>query len=159
MLGRADTGNCDRARAWASLRLDGEISELEAAFLDSHLGRCAACREYEASVCGAVQMLREQPLAELRHPVVVVGRRRIPVRPAAVARVAALVAAVVGVATVLGTQSGKQPVSPSTASPPVVVTDDNSLEQLRALRVIQLGGRPARTSGVGSFGAVLARRP
>ena len=86
MLGHADTGNCDRARAWASLRLDGEISELEDAFLDSHLRRCAACREYEASVCGAVRLLREQPPAELRHPVVVAGRKRVHVRPAAVAR-------------------------------------------------------------------------
>ena len=159
MFGRADTPTCDRARASASLRLDGEISELEEAFLDSHLRRCAACREYEASVRGAVRMLREQPLAELRHPVVVAGRKRIPVRPAAVARVAAVVAAVVGVATVLGTQSGKQPATPSATTPPVVATDDNSLEQLRALRVIQLGGRPTRTSGVGSFGAVLTRRP
>jgi anti-sigma factor RsiW len=35
---------CERARFWASLRLDGELSELEGALLDSHLARCAACQ-------------------------------------------------------------------------------------------------------------------
>ena len=67
---RMQPRNCDRARAWVSLRLDGEISEVEAALLEAHLGRCASCREFEESVHGAVVVLRAQPLAkrhELRH--------------------------------------------------------------------------------------------
>ncbi|HXK15518.1 MAG TPA: zf-HC2 domain-containing protein, partial [Gaiellaceae bacterium] len=37
---------CERARWWASLRADGELSELESALLDAHLGRCASCRTF-----------------------------------------------------------------------------------------------------------------
>ena len=32
----------------ASLRLDGELSELEEELLDRHLETCAACRAFEA---------------------------------------------------------------------------------------------------------------
>ena len=39
---------CERAREWASLRLDGELSELERALLDAHTRNCAACAEYVA---------------------------------------------------------------------------------------------------------------
>ena len=35
---------CERAREWASLRLDGELSQFESAMLESHLARCAACQ-------------------------------------------------------------------------------------------------------------------
>lgn len=59
----AATGQlCARARFWASLRVDGELSELEGALLDAHLGRCADCREYAAGVAGATEMLRTAPL-------------------------------------------------------------------------------------------------
>ena len=54
---------CARARFWASLRIDGELSELEGALLDAHLGRCAACREVVAGVTGATEGLRAAPLA------------------------------------------------------------------------------------------------
>lgn len=155
---RADSPNCDRARAWASLRLDGEISELEDALLVAHLRGCAACSEYEETIRGAVLTLRAQPLERIEHQVVVAGRRRIPIRPVAAARVAAVVAAVVGVSAVLGTQAANGPTTPSSPSSPQVAVDDNDLQQLRALRVIQLGGRPPRGSGMGQFGAVLNRQ-
>jgi predicted anti-sigma-YlaC factor YlaD len=156
---RMDSPHCDRARAWASLRLDGEISELEEALLVAHLRRCAACSEYEETTRAAVLTLRAQPLERIENPVAVAGRRRIPLRPAAVARVAAVVAAVVGVSAVLGTQAAKGPTSvPSSPSSPQLAVEDNDLEQLRALRVIQLGGRPPRGSGMGQFGAVLNRQ-
>jgi predicted anti-sigma-YlaC factor YlaD len=37
---------CERAREWASLRADGELSELESVLLDVHLARCDACRAF-----------------------------------------------------------------------------------------------------------------
>jgi hypothetical protein len=71
------------------------------------------------------------------------------------------VVAAVGVTAVLGTQAAKTPRSHST--PPripaaVVTSDDRDFEQLRALRVMQLGGRPPVGSGVGAFGAVTNRQ-
>jgi hypothetical protein len=156
---RMQPRKCERARAWVSLRLDDEISEFEDALLDAHLRRCASCREFEESVRGAVVVLRGQALEEIEHPVVVSGRRRLPMRPGAVASAAAAVAAVVGVATVLGTQATRRPPTPTPAPIPAAadVRDDQDIKQLRALRVLQLGGRPPRGSGVGSFGAVTNR--
>ncbi len=49
---------CDRARTWASLRLDGELSEIESALLAAHLERCPGCREASALVAGATRALR-----------------------------------------------------------------------------------------------------
>ena len=144
---------CDRAREWISLRLDDEISELEDALLETHLRRCGACREYEASVRGAVLALRARPPEHMDQPIVVSGRRRALLRPAAVARVAAVVAAVVGVTTVLSTQAAKGPASHRSNTVPVAsVPDDQDLKQLRTLRVLQLGGRPPRGTGIGSYG-------
>jgi hypothetical protein len=40
----------------------------------------------------------------------------------------------------------------------IVTSDDRDFEQLRALRVMQLGGRPPLGSGVGAFGAVTNRQ-
>ena len=155
---RLQPPNCERARAWVSLRLDDEISELEEALLDAHLRRCAACREFEASVRGAVVALRAQPLEQIDHPVVVFGRRRLNMRPGAVGSVAAAVAAVVGVTTVLSTQATKRPATPTPAPvPTAVVRDDQDIKQMRALRLLQLGGRPPHGSGVGSIGAVTSR--
>jgi predicted anti-sigma-YlaC factor YlaD len=150
---RPQPHSCDRARAWISLRLDEEISELEGALLEAHLRRCSACREFEQSVRGAVLALRARPLERIDHPVIVAGRRRANFRPGAVTKVAAVAAAVVGVTTVLTTQATKGPTSHTPAPTPVAVApEDTDLEQLRALRVLQLGGRPPRGSGVGAFG-------
>ena len=54
---------CARARFWASLRVDGELSELEGALLDAHLARCADCRDFEAAAAGSAVLLRNAPLA------------------------------------------------------------------------------------------------
>ena len=77
---RMQPHNCDRARAWVSMRLDDEISELEDALLDAHLRRCPACREFEDSVRSAVVVLRTQPLEPIEHPAVISGRRRLKMR-------------------------------------------------------------------------------
>jgi predicted anti-sigma-YlaC factor YlaD len=53
---------CERARVWASLRLDGELSELEAALLDAHLGRCEECAADVAAFELATTTLRAEPL-------------------------------------------------------------------------------------------------
>src|SRR5438309_909636 len=60
---------CERARSWASLRADRELSELESALLDSHLGRCRSCRAFArgiedvAATLAAASLERPAPLA------------------------------------------------------------------------------------------------
>ncbi len=46
---------CERAREWTSLRLDGELSELEQVLLASHLDRCAGCSAYAAGVSAVTE--------------------------------------------------------------------------------------------------------
>jgi predicted anti-sigma-YlaC factor YlaD len=153
---------CERARAWTSLRLDGELSELEGALLTAHLRQCRSCAEYAESVEGAVEALRSQPLEEPDFSIAVRARRRIPLRPAALARIAAAAAVVAGVTTVLSSEpthrtiTTQAPTSGITSAP---ASEDNDLKQLRMLRRIQLGGRPPQRSGIGEFGAVLSGRP
>jgi len=49
---------CGRARFWASLSLDGELSELEAALLDAHLAGCPGCRAAARDFAAATAALR-----------------------------------------------------------------------------------------------------
>jgi len=55
---------CARARFWASLRIDGELSELESALLDAHLARCVDCCAVVADFEGSTRGLRAAPLAK-----------------------------------------------------------------------------------------------
>ena len=56
------TARCDRARQWASLRMDGELSELEALMLERHVAGCDACRDWQAGVVRATELIRAAPL-------------------------------------------------------------------------------------------------
>jgi len=56
---------CERARLLASLRLDGELSELEGALLDAHLARCAGCRAVADGFGASTTALRSAPLERL----------------------------------------------------------------------------------------------
>jgi hypothetical protein len=68
---------CDRARQWASLRMDDELSELESLMLDRHVAECRACREWLVGVEATTSLLRSGPLVapELRFEV---RPRRLP---------------------------------------------------------------------------------
>jgi predicted anti-sigma-YlaC factor YlaD len=66
---------CERAREWASLDLDGELSELERAMLRAHSRRCAACADYVLEVGAITQAVRNSQLEPLPHPIVLPLRR------------------------------------------------------------------------------------
>lgn len=69
---------CRRVRAQVSLRLDGELSQLETRMLEVHLGRCASCSGYAADVERFTAELRSAPLEPLVRPAFVErGRRRL----------------------------------------------------------------------------------
>ena len=67
---------CERAREWASLRLDSELSELERALLDAHTRRCAACAHYVDEIDAITGSIRSAELERLPRPVVLPLRRR-----------------------------------------------------------------------------------
>jgi predicted anti-sigma-YlaC factor YlaD len=67
---------CDRARAWAALVPDGELSELEHKLLDAHLARCHACDTFAVDVASVADALRREPLQTLSHPLTISSWRR-----------------------------------------------------------------------------------
>ncbi|HUQ22820.1 MAG TPA: hypothetical protein VM049_07365 [Gaiellaceae bacterium] len=91
---------CDRARAWAALAPDGELSELERKLLSSHVGRCHACAEFALRVNAVAAELRAASLQPLPRPVSLPVWRRRPAyaRVRAVGAAAAVAAMALGVA-------------------------------------------------------------
>ena len=69
---------CERARSWAALAPDGELSELEQKLLDAHVGRCAACSCFAVQVAAVAAELRAAALQPLPRPVSIPSWRRRP---------------------------------------------------------------------------------
>jgi hypothetical protein len=67
---------CERARTWAALAPDGELSELERHLLDAHLVRCAACSRFSLEVASIALELRHATPELLPHPVSIPMWRR-----------------------------------------------------------------------------------
>jgi hypothetical protein len=88
--------DCMRAREAVSVRLDGELCELDAVRLDQHLNGCADCSRFAADAARTAQVLREAPLVSA--PLApFVARRRYPVRvPFAAAAAVVLISATSG---------------------------------------------------------------
>jgi ferric-dicitrate binding protein FerR (iron transport regulator) len=135
---------CERARQWASLSFDGELSELEARLLERHLDACADCRSWAESVAGSTALLRAEPLEQpraIRGPtereVSSPGRRRLAV--AAVA-VAAALGTLLG-ATVLRSDDG----SPEAPTPQFGFLNQGGGGVERVPRPDQVTPPPTRT--------------
>ena len=97
--------NCDRARVWASLALDGELSELERRLLQAHLGHCESCAAFVAGVEALTEVLRTAPLEVSDRTFAAPARRRlVPGKRLAVQ--GALAASLAGLAAGLGVLAG-----------------------------------------------------
>ena len=99
---------CERARTWAALAPDGELSELERKLLDAHVQRCSACARFALEVAAVAAELRAAGLERLPRPVSVPVWRRRPVY----ARVRAVGAAAAVAVMALGVAS-RAPLAPS----------------------------------------------
>src|SRR3954447_23040161 len=129
---------CDRARQWASLRLDGELSELENALLDAHLTRCDACRGFVREAEGIATAPPAVALERVPAPVEVDlprRRRRMPLRVAQSAAAAALVVAAAALGSLLGV-ANRADERTSAAAPrhTAMVAMTESPDTIRALR-------------------------
>jgi predicted anti-sigma-YlaC factor YlaD len=125
-----ETGHlCERARFWASLRLDGELSELEGALLDAHLARCAGCREVTDGFAASTAAVRSAPFERLAPVAIDVPRspRRLL---ATIAVAAVLVLGVIAGGLVRGQVSHGSPVPRAVA----VVASFETPDQIRTLR-------------------------
>jgi predicted anti-sigma-YlaC factor YlaD len=127
-MGAVLAAECERARSWASLGLDGELSQVEQALLRAHVGRCAQCAEFELDLEGLTRELRTAPLTRPPRAGVPARRRASGMR---LLRVGASAAAAVVVAAGLGSLAG------SLSSQPVRHSATAGLTA-RALRVAAL---------------------
>jgi predicted anti-sigma-YlaC factor YlaD len=93
---------CDRAREYASLRLDGELSDFEQALLGSHLERCPSCRAFADDLVCVTERLRTAPLARPSIAVTLPRRRTVAFRNVQVGAAAAAVFSVVGIGALFG---------------------------------------------------------
>jgi anti-sigma factor RsiW len=123
-MGAVRSAECERARLWVSVGIDGELSELERASLRSHVGGCAACAEFQQEAAALTRELRAAP----RFPVSIAAgagsgstavvelsrRRRTTVRALQACAAAAAVAVAAGLGSLVGTVSS--PGSPTTAT-------------------------------------------
>ena len=101
---------CQRIREQVSLRLDGELSQLELRMVAAHLERCAECQAFEASVREFTEELRAAPLQSPRLPIVVRrAHRRVSLSAAQVSVAAALAVAVLGVLSQVGLPGSPDP--------------------------------------------------
>src|SRR5262245_19505869 len=105
-MGQISLHSCDRIRELFSASLDGELPELDAVRLHSHLAACASCSAYAATAQAASRLVRETPLEEPSFPIVVPGRRLAVARKLQVAAAAAAVAVTVGLSVAVGTIGG-----------------------------------------------------
>jgi len=132
-------GKCDRARQWASLELDGELSSFELALLENHVASCASCAEFRSEINGLTGALRAAPYEPFQGVVLARVRRNLRLRLAPA--VAAMAVAAVGLGSILASASFRgssvghlaQSVSPTDAS---AATDTMNLSAstMRALR-------------------------
>jgi predicted anti-sigma-YlaC factor YlaD len=106
---------CERATRSISLRLDGELSELEGAALDRHLVDCPGCRTVAARTLLVTRMLRDEPLSPPRRRIVVHSTRRARARLVRRTTAAIALAGAVATATVLALISQPSPATPSSA--------------------------------------------
>jgi len=96
------SGECERARQWASTEVDGELSSFERVLLHAHLDACSSCSEFSSTISGLTKALREARLEQLETPVVISRpRRRASLRLAPAA--AAMAVAAVGLGSFLAT--------------------------------------------------------
>jgi putative zinc finger protein len=131
---------CERARAWASLRADAELSELESALLDAHLERCAPCRSFAVGAETFAETLRAIPLERPSVPV------RMPTRGGTrrawqALRLTAAAAVVVAAGVIASASRPGMPAADRAAAKPVAMVADidwpGGLRQLRRPGLIE----------------------
>ena len=101
-MGAVLSVDCERARARASLAIDGELSQIELAHQRAHVGRCADCAEFERGLDVLTQELRTTPLRRPTRAVLPERRRNTGRR---VLQAGAFAAAIV-LAAALGSVAG-----------------------------------------------------
>jgi hypothetical protein len=135
---------CDRARQWASLRLDGELSQLEEALLDAHLTSCGSCADFVSDTYAATSLLRAAPLEVPAQQVGLPARRRVALGGVRLGAAAAVAVAVVGAGALFGSLGSSNRRAPAVQPPGISIAEEQRL--LHEPRVLM---RPGVKRGIG----------
>jgi anti-sigma factor RsiW len=135
---------CQRVRSQVSLRLDGELSQLEDRMLRVHLERCPRCSAYAADLETFTAELRSAPLETLRRPVVVERSRRLSAAWLQSGVAAALAIVAIGVAAQVASRDSEPPLPAVTRYPTQAELDRELaiLEELPVRRTASTGSTP-----------------
>jgi len=131
---RGRSRSCERARAWISAEIDGELSEFESMLLRGHLVVCGSCKTFKLDTAAVAWTLRGAALETMSRPISVSRRRSFAFRPLRVPGAAALVALTIasgGLFASLHTSSLLRP--PRTG---VGVLDDQDVHQLQRVNAV-----------------------
>lgn|SRR5262245_50148430 len=130
---------CERARQWVSLRVDGELSELEDALLEKHLEGCASCSAFATRLSATTEAVRVAPQ---ERPDIEYPRFERPAIRLPVGRRVAIVA--VAAAAALGAFVGSSLQKPAPAREPSVpqVSLLTEMRQMRQLPHVQQAPTP-----------------
>ena len=142
------SADCERARQWASIELDGELSTFERVLLRAHLAHCPPCRGFREHTNGLTHALRTAPLEQLEQPIQI-GRMRRPLRLRLAPAAAAMAVAFVGLGSILATSAVRSssvathaPAAALNSAPAAVETMNLStaaaLEHLNAFQQIRV---------------------
>ncbi|HSB37859.1 MAG TPA: zf-HC2 domain-containing protein [Gaiellaceae bacterium] len=140
-------GDCERARQWASIELDGELSTFERVLLRAHLAHCPPCREFGAETTGLTHALRAAPLEQLEQPIEI-GRMRRGLRLRLAPAAAAMAMLFVGIGSILATSAVRSVGTNHTRTAPVTaelggiqamnLSTSTALEHLNAFQQIRV---------------------
>ena len=138
MRNRVPADECARVREWASLRLDGQLSDFEEVLLEAHLARCPDCRGFAATTTALTATLRATPL---EHPTFTFeAPRRTRSRTVALRAVSATAAvAVVGLSGLVTLQLSASRARPGSAA-------DRKVIGLKERQMDELGGVAQRVN-------------
>ena len=149
------SGRCERARQWASLRVDGELTELEEGLLDRHLESCASCRAFAARVAATTELIRATP-PEQPEIAYEPSRPRVSRLPVGRRTAIAAIAAAAALGSFVGSSLQRPAPAPAPASIPQVSLLTRDLDQLRQLphQTKKPQPAPTRTPGQPPEGVV-----
>jgi len=123
---------CERARQWSSLRLDGELSELEGALLEKHLETCGSCVSFAERLTATALSLRTTPPEAPRFSFQIPKRTRVPF-PASRRVAVAAIAAALGLGSLVGSMLQRQPAANPAPEGPQISFLTRDVSQLRQI--------------------------
>ena len=159
MSGTPRSGVCDRARVWASLLPDGELSLFERRLLEAHCVRCGDCRRLRDDVASLTTVVRHTPLDEIVRPVRVPSARFRSWRPATGILASGGAAALAFVLAVwIGPQvRNDRTTTPAVEVPAIVFTPERSSVESKPIWTLKRSRGTVETTGTAHrTGAVLS---